>query len=73
MDTYKKLVREAESLVRKLQNDITTGKRKICENYGQKEIQKFMDTKLNALQYGPRTYQEVANIQKILNKVSDIC
>ena len=43
----KKLTKQAKTLVSKLQEDITTGKRQICENYGQKEIRKFMDKKLN--------------------------
>jgi predicted metalloendopeptidase len=70
MNTYKKLFREAEKLVRKLQNDITTGKREMCEDYGQKEIQKFIEQKV---ENESLTYQEVCSIKDILNKVSSIC
>jgi hypothetical protein len=69
MDIYKKTVREAEMLVRKLQDDITTGKRKICENYGQKEIKKFIEQKVETV---PLNYPEVCSIKEILHKVSSI-
>ena len=69
MDIYRKTVIEAEKLVRKLQNDITTGKKKICENYGQKEITKFIKQKVETI---PLNYQEVCSIKNILNEVYDI-
>ena len=73
MNIYKKLEKKATKLVEKLQENITTGKTKIYENYGQKEIRKFMDKEISSLKYGVLTYQEECNIKDILYKVSDIC
>lgn len=69
MDLCAKLTRQATALVNKLQSDITSGKRQIVENYGQKEIRRFMDkSDLNKLHY-----VEQCNIKQILYKVSSIC
>lgn len=72
MDTYKKLVRKATKLVEKLQEDITSGKQGIYENYGQKEIHKFLDKEISLLKSGVLSYQEVCEIKDILYKVADI-
>lgn len=69
MDTYKKLSRKASKLVDRLQDNITTGKIPIYENYGQKEIRHFEDRELS--EHG-LTYQEKCNIKDILYKVSSI-
>lgn len=70
MDIYRKLLNKAVKLVDKLQADITSGKKRIYENYGQKEIRKFIDKELIT---GALTYQEVCEIKDILYKVKDIC
>ena len=67
MDRYTKLTRKATKLVNDLQEDITSGKRRMIENYGQKEISKFIDKELTGL-----NYQEACNIKDILHKVSSI-
>ena len=69
MTIYKRLIAKAEKLVAKLQDDITTGKTQICENYGQKQIRQFIDKKLNICDL---TYQEQCSIKDILYKVSSI-
>lgn len=69
MTAYKRLMNKAENLVAKLQNDITTGKKQICENYGQKQICQFIDKELRAENL---TYQEECNIEDVLHKVSNI-
>lgn len=69
MDTYKRIAKQATRLVEKLQSDITTGKKQICENYGQKAIRRFMD---NVLGKANLTYQENCSIKDILYKVSNI-
>ena len=66
---YKKLMKKAKTLVEKLQKDITTGKKQICENYGQKEINKFIDKEIRC---GVLSYQETCLIKDVLYKVSDI-
>lgn len=70
MDIYNLLMIKAEKLITKLQSDITTGKKEICENYGQKQIRQFMDKELYSQDL---TYQERCNIESILYKVSSIC
>jgi dsDNA-specific endonuclease/ATPase MutS2 len=70
MNTFEKYQRRAIKLVEKLQEDITSGKKRIYENYGQKEIRKFIDKELIT---GVLTYQEVCEIKDILYKVKDIC
>jgi len=67
---YKRLRIKASSLVNKLQDDITTGKKVICENYGQKEIARFIDKNVN--NNGELDYQEQCDIKDILYKVSSI-
>ena len=69
MTTYKRIAEKAVCLVKKLQSDITTGKKQICENYGQKTIRRFMD---NVLEKSDLTYQEKCEIKDILYKVSSI-
>lgn len=69
MNLYAKLQRQATKLVNKLQDDLTLGKKQIIENYGQKEIRKFMDNSgMSKLHY-----IEQCNIKEILYKVSSIC
>lgn len=68
---YKKLMKEAEDLVEKLQKDITTGKTQMCENYGQKEINKFIDEKMSRFKC-KLSYQETCFIENVLYKVSEI-
>jgi len=70
MQEYQKLTRKATKLVNKLQSDITTGRKQIKENYGQKEIRKFEDKELINVDL---TYSEKCNILDILYKVSSIC
>jgi hypothetical protein len=72
MEIYIRLKKEAQVLVEKLQKDITSGKRRICENYGQKEIHKFICKKIDILQSGILSYQEECDIKSILYKVSNI-
>jgi len=67
---YNKLYKKALKFVDTLQEDITSGKRKICENYGQKEIRRFEEKHLNKSNL---TYSEKCNIKDILYKVSSIC
>ena len=67
---YRRLMRKAERLVVKLQDDITTGKKQICENYGQKQIRRFMDREINP--QANLTYQEECNIKDVLYAVSSI-
>ena len=68
MTVYKRLMRKAEKLVAKLQDDITTGRKQICENYGQKQIRRFIDKELAET----LTYQEECDIKDVLYTVSDI-
>lgn len=70
MNAYERLQRKASKLVNKLQNDISSGRKQIVENYGQKEISKFQDKEISA---GNFSYQEECNIKTILFKVSSIC
>lgn len=60
---------KAIKLVEKLQADITSGKRQIVENYGQKEIRRFMEKYLTNSNLN---YQEKCAIKDILYKVSSI-
>jgi len=69
MNVYKRTVKQATRLVEKLQADITTGKKQICENYGQKTIRRFID---DVLEKTDLTYQEKCNVKDILYKVSSI-
>jgi len=69
MTTYDKLLNKAVKLVDKLQYNITSGKVRICENYGQKEISKFIDKELNT---NDLTYAEKCDIKEALYKVSSI-
>ena len=73
MKEYLKLQRKAIKLIAKLQNDITTGQKQICEDYGQQEIRKFEDKELCYPNDENLTYQETCNIKDILYKVSSIC
>ena len=70
MKQAEKLKREASKLVDKLQNDITTGRRQIVENYGQKEIRKFEEKEL--LNNNLLSYSEKYDILAILYKVASI-
>jgi len=70
MQEYKRLIKKATQLIDKLQDDITTGKRQMVENYGQKEIRKFENKELVNVDL---TYFEKCNILDILYKVSSIC
>jgi len=72
MDIYKKITRQAHNLVNKLQEDISTGKKQIIENYGQNEINKFIDNKINPVE-NQLTYSDICNIKDVLYKVSSIC
>jgi hypothetical protein len=69
MDTCKRITRQAIHLVEKLQSDITTGKKQIYENYGQKEIRRFISS---VLEKSDLTYQEKCEVKDILYKVSSI-
>ena len=73
MDIYNKLTKKAKRLIDKLQLDITTGKRAICENYGQKEISRFIDKEITPIGSGVLSYEEKCNVKDILYKVSSIC
>ena len=70
MKTYKSLMKMADRLVNKLQDDITTGKKRIYENYGQKQISQFIDKYVSSA--GNLTYLEKCNIKDVLYKVSSI-
>ena len=72
MSIYDKLMKKAAKLVVKLQSDITTGRKQICENYGQKQIRRFMDKEIEP-QDGNLSYLEQCNIKDVLYKVSSIC
>ncbi len=72
MNIYNKLMKKAAKLVVKLQSDITTGRKQICENYGQKQIRRFIEKEIEP-QDGNLTYQERCNIKDVLYKVSSIC
>jgi hypothetical protein len=72
MKTYDKLLNKAVRLVDKLQYDITSGKKRIYENYGQKEISKFIDKEIAPLRSGELTYQEICEIKEVLYRVSSI-
>jgi len=77
MTGFQKYKNRAEKLVAKLKEKCTA--KTICENYGQKEIRKFID-KMNkeifeSAPMGERdnlTYQEECEIKDILYKVSSI-
>ena len=70
MSINKLYIKKANNLVYKLTQHIKNDPQFICENYGQKEIRKFIDNmeSLNGL-----TYQEKCNIKNILYQVSEIC
>jgi len=72
MKTYAKVMRMAVALVDRLQDDIITGRKRICENYGQKEIRKFADKHLHSGE-NDLSYQEQCNVADALHKVSSIC
>ena len=73
MKIYTKLMKRAVRLVAKLQEDITAGRKAICENYGQREISEFIDKEVDFLNSDILTYQEKCNIKEVLYKVSSIC
>ena len=70
---YNRLLKKAGKLVSELQNDITVGKKIICENYGQKEIGRFINKEINSLSGDSLSYQEKCSIKEVLYKVSSIC
>ena len=65
-------MKRAAKLVTKLQNNITTGRVQICENYGQRQIRRFIDNEISP-QDDNLTYQEQCNIKAVLYEVSNIC
>ena len=69
---YKKLMKKAKRLVDSLQDNITSGRTQICENYGQREIRRFIDKEI-APRSNELTYQEECSIKDVLYKVSSIC
>lgn len=69
---FENLMKKAEQLVWKLQADIKSGRRKICENYGQKEIKNFIDKYINPNFGKTINYPQVYQIEQILFKVSEI-
>jgi len=71
MNTHKRLMRKATKLVDELQADITSGRKQIYENYGQKQIRNFIDKEISC-RYGELSYQEECKIKEILYKVADI-
>jgi len=79
MNNYKKYTRKANKLIERLTQKIKDKPEAMCENYGQKEIRKFIDKmhrEINALPMGKRDNlvgMEESNIQEILNQVSSIC
>jgi len=70
MNELEKLKDKAIKLVNKLQENITTGKKQITENYGQKEIMKFEDKHIS--DNNKLSYVEKCDIRDILFKVSSI-
>jgi hypothetical protein len=70
MNIYKKLTRKAQRLIKKLQEDISSGRKIIYENYGQKEVEDFIYKEISSLKSGMLTYQEECGIKEILYKVS---
>ena len=60
---------KAEKFLEKLQQKCTT--KTICENYGQKEISKFID-KMENDRRNHMTYQELCDVKRILYRVSSI-
>ena len=71
MEVYDRLMKKAEKLVVKLQSDVTTGRKQICENYGQKQVCRFMKKEIEP-QDGNLSYLEKCNIKDVLYKVSSI-
>lgn len=69
---YNRLMEKAEKLVTRLQSDITSGRKRICENYGQKQIRRFIEKEVEP-QSGNLSYLERCNIKDVLYKVSSIC
>jgi hypothetical protein len=65
---FDKVKQDATKLVEKLNRDIHTGQRLICENYGQLEIRNFKDTE----EYQNLTWNEQCEINVILMQVADI-
>jgi len=68
MTDFTKYIKKAERLVAKLKEKCSS--ETICENYGQREIRKFID-KMNA-EINDLDYQEVCSIKDILYQVSSI-
>ena len=68
MTDFTKYIKKAERLVAELKEKCSS--ETICENYGQKEISKFID-KMNT-ETNDLDYQEVCFIKDILYKVSSI-
>jgi len=69
MEIYNLWRRRAIKLVDDLQKKCNS--ETICENYGQKEIGKFID-EMSRLKNGKLSYQEQCEIKDILYKVSSI-
>ncbi len=67
MKNYKK---QAENLVKQL--EIKCSYKTIKENYGQKEIKKFIDKISKESEYNNLAYSEQCDIKDILYKVSSI-
>ena len=65
---FNKAIKQAEKLVYQLALMISDGRRKIEENYGDKEVRKFRDSAL----YQNLRYDKQCKIDDILNKVWDI-
>ena len=63
--------KKAKTLVEKLQASITSGQAKICENYGQKEIRKFID-RMETDKKCDLSYAAKADVRDILYRVSSI-
>ena len=68
MTDFTKYTKKAERLVAELKEKCSS--ETICENYGQREIRKFID-KMNA-EINDLDYQEVCSIKDILYQVSSI-
>ena len=66
---YERLMKKARKLVNKLQENITTGKTQIKENYGQKEINKFIN---QFLDNSNLSYSAKESIKLVLYEVSSI-
>ena len=65
-----KYTKQANKLVENLTKKCTA--KTICENYGQKEIHKYMDKISSEKEYNELSYSEQCDIKDILYKVSSI-